>query len=154
MEKDSVIPTCFDTAQAAKLSGLPRTTLDYLRRTELVLPSLSMGQSKRGCARRYSFGDVVLLKAIAHLLNLGVSVSRLKQALKRLFETHHEITPGTIPGRYLVTDGRNVYFRTDKHSLESLNENGQLTFSFIIEIENYRNQVVEEVRKSSFQRLG
>jgi DNA-binding transcriptional MerR regulator len=154
MQKDQAIPNSFDTAQTAKLSGLPRTTLDYLRRTELVLPSLSDGLPKRGRARKYSFGDVVLLRAIAHLLNLGVSISKLKQALKCLFSTHHEITPRTIPGRYLVTDGKNVYFRTDKHSLESLNENGQLTFSFIIEIENYRNQIVDEVRRPDSQKLG
>lgn len=154
MQKNHPIPAFFSTTDAAKLSGLPKTTLDYLRRAELVHPSLSTCESKRGCARKYSFGDVVLLRAIAHLLNLGVSISKLKQALKCLFDKHLEITPGTIPGRYLVTDGKNVYFRTDEHSLESLNENGQLTFSFIIEIENYRNQIVDEVQKSGLQKLG
>lgn len=153
MQKDD-IPLFYSTKQAAHLSGLPRTTLDYLMRTDLVVPSLIETKPKRGIARKYSFGDIVLLRAVAQLINLGISITRLKQALRQLFETHHEITPGTIPGRYLVTDGTNVYFRTDKHSIESLNEGGQLAFSFILEIQSYRDQILEEVIQPGFQNIG
>ena len=154
MSKPPDIPLFYTTKQAAHLTRMPRTTLDYLVRTELVKPSLGLAEPKRGIGRRYSFGDLVLLRAVAQLVHLGVSITRLKQALKHLFETHHEITPGTIPGRYLVTDGTNVYFRTDNHSIESLNEGGQLAFSFILEIQNYRDQILDEVQQPGFQQIG
>ena len=148
------IPSFYSTKEASRLSGLPQTTLDYLARSELLTPSLSYERPKRGRPRRYSFGDIVILRAIAQMTELGVSVSRLKVALKQLFAAHNEITPGKIPGRYLVTDGMHVYFRKDEHSIESLNEGGQLVFSFVLEVESYRDEIVQAIRTSGFRNAG
>ena len=148
------IPEYYTTREASQLSGLPRTMLDYLVRSDLLVPSLSIGGPKRGRPRKYSFGDLVILRAISHLVEMGVSISRLKSALKQLFKTHEEITPGKIPGRYLVTDGTNVYFRKDNHSIESLNQGGQLTFSFILEVQTFRDQIIEVVQKPSFRKAS
>jgi len=155
MDNESIdIPEFYTTKEAAHLSGLSRTMLDYLVRSELLVPSMSIKSPKQGRPRKYSFGDIVILRAISQLVDMGVSISRLKSALKQLFQTHNEITPGTIPGRYLVTDGKNVYFRKDEHSIESLNQGGQLAFSFVLEVQSFRDQIIHDVQQPEFQKVG
>ena len=63
----------FLIARAAKLSGLTPAMLNYLCREKVLLPSVP-GRRGRGRPRRYSFGDVVMLRVIAKLLKAGVSV--------------------------------------------------------------------------------
>lgn len=153
-KKVASIPVYYTTKEAAQLSGLTRTMLDYLVRSDLLVPSLSVNCPKRGRPRKYSFGDLVILRAISHLVEMGVSITRLKSALKQLFETHDEITPGTIPGRYLVTDGTSVYFRKDNHTIESLNQGGQLTFSFVLEVQTFRDQIVKDLQNPNFRKAS
>ncbi|MEQ9303035.1 MAG: MerR family transcriptional regulator, partial [Marinoscillum sp.] len=106
----------FSSKEAIVLSGLSRTMLDYLVRSKLHVPTGEKHCGRRGARRCYSFGDIVTLRALASLLNAGVSVMNLKRALKKLSSAHKEIEPGKLPGKYLVTDGKDIYFR-NKHNL-------------------------------------
>lgn len=130
----------FLIAEAARLSGLTRAMLDYLSREGVLTPS-TPGRRGRGRPRRYSFGDVVMLRAIARLLHAGVSVRRLKKALRLLRPHHRDITPDSLPMQYLVTDGRTVYFR-DRHSLLKLDGSEQMTFLFVLELRDVRREVL------------
>lgn len=118
--------------------------LEYLSRAKLIEPS-ACDRRGRGCTRNYSFGDVVMLRAVAKLLQHGISVSRLKSSLRRLRAVHPEITPNSIPASFLVTDGRKLYFRESESALLDLSK-GQLSFAFVIEL----NSIQKEVK----QRMG
>lgn len=137
----------FDIGMAANLSGLTIAMVDYLCRTKVVLPSGS-GQRGRGKKRRYSFGDVVVLRAVARLLLAGVSVSRLKKALLALRKFHPEITPDNLPKPYIVSDGMDVFLRHGEEVLECLSS-GQFSFAFVIEVAKLRAEVLEQLEYNS-----
>jgi DNA-binding transcriptional MerR regulator len=120
--------------------------VDYLCRHGIIVPS---GPRKRGRGRprEYTFGDVVMLRSVAALLRAGVSVARLRDSLVALRRRHPEITPHTIPARYLVTDGEAVYFSSGKEPLETLDRAGQFTFGFVLEVRRVRAEVLERVKR-------
>src|SRR5687768_15820431 len=73
----------FTVQDAARYSGLPLTMVDYLCRNKVLAPSTEFRRG-RGRPRRYSFGDIVMLRALAKLLRNGISVLRLGKALAAL----------------------------------------------------------------------
>lgn len=130
----------FLIADAASLSGLSPAMLDYLCRCKILVPN-TPGRRGRGRPRRYSFGDVVMLRVLANLLKAGISVQRLKKALQALRRYHKDITPYSLPTQYLVTNGRNVYLR-DKHQLLDLDGSEQMSFMFVVELKTVHQEVL------------
>ncbi len=133
-------PLSFKVGVAAKLAELTVSMVHYLCRTEILIPT-ERGSRGRGRHRLYSFGDVVILRAIAKLLKNGVSVSRLKAALVTLRSFHSDITPNSLPGALLCTDGKYVYFKKNRDVLEDLNR-GQFAFAFIIELASIQKEIM------------
>ena len=70
----------FTTRQAAAISKLSQRQLHYWRRTQLVIPS---NQSPGGHAR-YSFVDLIIIRAIKQLLDAGVSIQRIRKSIAHL----------------------------------------------------------------------
>ena len=70
----------FTTRQAAAISKLSQRQLHYWRRTQLVIPS---NHSPGGHAR-YSFIDLIIIRAIRQLLDAGVSVQRIRKSISHL----------------------------------------------------------------------
>jgi DNA-binding transcriptional MerR regulator len=134
----------FRIQHAARLSGLSITMIDYLCRTKIVAPSRMGSRGRgRGTARRFSFGDVVLLRTYSRLLAQGVSVKRLKEAhhtWSRQFKTlDDQLTP---PPKFLLTDGHAVYLRTSDQVVAELNKDGQFAFGFIVDLHQVRDEVI------------
>lgn len=144
----------FYAGEAARLSGLPPTMVDYLCRCRLAVPTHAQ-QKGRGHRRQYSFGDVVMLKTIKRMLDAGMSVLQLGRALRSLRRHHPEITPNSLPGNYLVTDGLRIYFRHGNHAVEELT-GGQYSFAFVVELEKVKQEVLKqlEVKKSDNGKSG
>jgi DNA-binding transcriptional MerR regulator len=136
----------FSIKEAVSLSGLRRPMLDYLCRTGIVVPS-QPGQRGRGRRRLYSFGDVLLLKALARLLRAGVSAKRLKESFRNLGRRCSQIGPLTKISSYLVTDGERVYLRESAETLEDLSAGGQLSFAFVLELSLLHRQLREEAER-------
>ena len=114
--------------------------VDYLCRERLVVPT-TPSQPKRGRRRKYTFGDLVILRAVAKLLQKGVSVSRLKASLHALRGRHPEITRDGLPASFLVTDGKTILFRESHEIVEELNS-GQLVFAFVMELDGVRQEIL------------
>ncbi len=134
----------FELSRAAELADLTPHMVDYLCRTRVLIPS---GSSRRGRGRKrlYSFGDVVVLRAMAKLLTHGISVSRLKAGLAGLRKHHPEITRKSLPSSLLLTDGRDVYFREGKDVVRDLNS-GQFAFAFILDFRVIQREVIARAR--------
>jgi DNA-binding transcriptional MerR regulator len=130
----------FSAKDAAAFSGLTAAMVNYLCRHGMVRPTNGRRRG-RGVQRKFSFGDIVVLKAMAKLLDAGVSVSRLKRALVSLRQSHSKITPEGAPGSYLVTDGKDVLLRHKSGVLELLSS-GQFSFAFVVELEAVRRDAV------------
>jgi DNA-binding transcriptional MerR regulator len=62
------------------LLGISRRQLQYWAQTDLVVPSLKT----RGGHHRYSFEDLVALKATKQLIDAGVSVQKIRKSIATL----------------------------------------------------------------------
>lgn len=131
----------FTTVEAARIAELSVHMVNYLCRTRLVRPT---GAGRRGRPRRYRFGDLVLLRLLARLLKHGISVQRLKEGLAALYRTR-ALPDIAVYSSYLVTDGRQLYFR-DEARLEVL-ATGQFAFAFVLELNALRREVKSRVEQ-------
>jgi len=73
----------YRTRDVVDLLGISRRQLQYWAQTDLVVPSATT----RGGHRRYSFEDLVALKAAKRLIDAGVSVQRIRNSIRALRET-------------------------------------------------------------------
>ena len=143
------IKSTYTLAEAAKITGLREKMIDYLCRTQIVIPNGSKHKGKgRGRIRRFTFADLLLLQTLKRLLAQGISVARLKDSLKglrgQLTNVKYE---DDLIARFIITDGKHAYFRDDT-SLISLTEiEGQYVFRFVVDMEMTRKEVILEIEK-------
>lgn len=139
------VATDFTLADAARLAGLSRSMVDYLCRSQALVPSLA-NRPGRGRRRLYSFRDIVMLRALGHLLACGISVAKLKVALTQLRSSHFLAGDAAFPGRFLITDGSSIFFDAGRGGLEDLTRRGQFVFAFVIEMERVTEEVSRQLR--------
>ena len=133
----------FTVAQTAKITGLTVAMLNYLCRAGIAVPT-QPSIPGRGRKRLYSFGDIVFLKAVARLLDAGISVKRLKSSFGDLNEKIRNIGPVPAVSGHLVTDGQRIYFQETSVRIEDLTS-GQKCFAFLIEIAALQKEAAQEI---------
>ncbi len=114
--------------------GITYRQLDYWARTELVVPSVQQAHGS-GTQRLYSFEDLVELRVIKRLLDTGVSLQRVREAVEQLRAQGR--TPGDVT---LISDGTTVYALDDQQQVFDLLQRGQGVFAIAL------GPVVEELR--------
>ena len=72
----------YRTKDVVQILDISRRQLQYWAQTDLVVPS----QRTQGGHHRYSFEDLVALKAAKRLIDAGVSVQRIRRAIRSLRE--------------------------------------------------------------------
>lgn len=122
--------------------------LDYLERSGVFIPEKKRRKQK-GRAREYTFRDVLMLKAIATLLENGASVAAIKDALGKLQAYRWKADPAVLehnPGsiRHLIFSGGAFYFPKDRQELIDLTFDGQLTFAFVLDLDRLHTVVQNE----------
>jgi DNA-binding transcriptional MerR regulator len=70
----------FQTRDVVELLGISRRQLQYWAKTDLITP----GAQTPGGHARYTFQDLVALKAAKRLINAGVSVQRIRSSIRAL----------------------------------------------------------------------
>ena len=83
---DGAPARCFRSGQVIRILGISRRQLQYWADTGLVVPSARTP----GGHHRYTFEDLVALRAAKQLIDAGVSVQRIRKsitALKRILPT-------------------------------------------------------------------
>jgi DNA-binding transcriptional MerR regulator len=121
----------FRTGEVVGLLGLSRRQLQYWARTDLVAPSART----RGGHHRYTFEDLVALKAAKQLIDAGVSVQRIRSSLGSL----KRILPAIrrpLSELVLVATGDVVLVLRDGAAFEALS--GQ---EWIVEVARFRREV-------------
>lgn len=135
--------TSFRIGQVSALSGLGLPMIDYLCRTQIIVPSAGRGRSRgRGRERRFTFSDVVLLRVISKLLQRGIGVRRLQRDLRLAAQWYSASVSDPAPLPYLCTDGVRAFFRRKNAVLEEVGS-GQFAFGFIIDVERVKVEVVD-----------
>jgi DNA-binding transcriptional MerR regulator len=136
----------WSATQAASRCDLSVGMVRYLAREGILVPSQRRDVAKlRGQPLRYTYSDLVMLRAIARLLEQGVEVRRLKKDLKLVHQRYRKEGLKRPDLRYLVTDGRNAMLLEPNEALERL-DSGQRAFQFMLNIESLRQDVGSEER--------
>jgi len=133
----------FDSVQAAAISGLSRTMVDYLARAKIIRPSIA-ARPGRGRRRLYAFGDLVTLRAARLFLKAGVSVSRLKQAMA-LLQSMYGKSLSECPAEFLFTDGKHIFARTASDAVADVTSGNQLVFAFMCDLRQLHRETYNAV---------
>ena len=142
----------YSTKEAARLTGFKTSMMvAYLCRQGIVVPT-KRPEPGRGRTRLYSFGDLVVLRSVNRLLTSGLPVSRLSAALNELQRRFRRIEPETALTRYLITDGHSVFLADEPGKLVDLNQDGQIAFAFIVDIEHARKDVISATQQTKDRR--
>ena len=86
------------------------------------------GADGSGTQRLYAFDDIVQLKLVKRLLDAGVSLQRIRQAIE--FVREHGLSLRNIT---LMSDGKHVYALDDQQQIIDLLAKGQGVFAIAVE---------------------
>ena len=115
--------------QVCKLVDITYRQLDYWARTELITPSIQAAQGS-GSHRRYSFTDIIQLKVVKRLLDAGMSLKKIRQAIEILaaqLETDTPLTDVT-----LLSDGNTIYAAHNPSEVVDVFRRGQGVFGIAV----------------------
>jgi len=123
-----ILPAQFYASDAAKRSGLPLYVVDRWDRNGVLRPSIRRATgSGRHRPRLYSIEDVVALSVANRLRRLDVPTRRIARIVKAV-RANAKIEP-----RYLLSDGKSVFFRDDGGELIDLLRERQTAFALFLE---------------------
>lgn len=121
--------TGFRAPQVCKIVGITYRQLDYWARTDLLKPSLATAQGS-GSQRLYSFGDVVQLRVVKRLLDAGMSLKKIRQAMDLLREQLDSETP--LADVTLLSDGSTIYAAHSADEVVDVFRRGQGVFGIAV----------------------
>ena len=132
--RGSAAPVCSDlfrSGEVTQILGLSRRQLHYWARTGLARPSVMT----RGGHHRYSFQDLVALKAAKRLIDAGVSVQGIRRSIQALQRTLPNVRR-PLAELVLVATGDVVLVLQDGAAFEAVS--GQ---EWVFEIARFQREV-------------
>ena len=114
--------------QVAKRSGLPLYVVDRYDRTGIYRPSIRKGSgSRRHHPRLYSLEDVFALSIAKRLRALGLPARRIGRVLAAVRSR------ALLQPRYLLTDGKSVFFEDDTGAVVDMLREHQAAFALFLD---------------------
>jgi DNA-binding transcriptional MerR regulator len=111
-----------------RLVGISYRQLDYWARTGLVTPSVRAADGS-GSHRLYSFGDLVELRIIKRLLDAGISLQRIREAIRYL---RSESSGRPLTDVTLISDGQHIYACHSGEEVIDVLSHGQAVFGIAV----------------------
>jgi DNA-binding transcriptional MerR regulator len=132
------------------LVGITYRQLDYWARTGLLKPSIQSAAGS-GSQRRYSFTDVVQLKVIKRLLDAGMSLKKIRQAMDILVRQMESDQP--LVDVTLLSDGQTIYAAHSPDEVVDVFRRGQGVFGIAVgpvqaELEGQIHQLFPELEET------
>ncbi|NNC41634.1 MAG: MerR family transcriptional regulator [Acidimicrobiia bacterium] len=119
--------TGYRAPQVCKLVDITYRQLDYWARTDLIIPSVSSATGS-GSQRLYSFGDIVQLKVVKSLLDAGLSLNKIRQAIKIL----REQLDADLSDVTLLSDGNTIFAAKSPSEVVDVLRRGQGVFAITV----------------------
>lgn len=142
----------FNSKTVARITGLTFRQVDYWDHTHFIKPSISEAIG-RGSVRLYSFSDIVQLKVAKTLMDKGVSLQKIRKAIRYLKKNMPEIERPLSELR-LLTDGETIFVLTEdrKEMIDTL-KSGQLVFSLALGeiMESLKGEIVALQRERKYK---
>lgn len=114
------------------LTNFTKPMLDYLAREDIFPPSGPVNLH-RGVRRRYSYEDVVLLRALNTICEGKGKIRHLKDALLRFRNEFGPMRPGQRLDRQLFVQGNELCVYSSVEGGRQL-RSGQMTLSFVVDL--------------------
>jgi DNA-binding transcriptional MerR regulator len=114
--------------EVCRVVGITYRQLDYWARTGLVTPTVRDAGGS-GTQRLYAFQDLVQLRVIKKLLDAGISLQRVRKAVKFLRE-HMQLAPSGVT---LMSDGVSIYACESEDEIIDLVKRGQGVFAIALD---------------------
>ena len=121
--------------RAAEITGITYRQLDYWDRTDLVRPSQARATGS-GSRRRYSYRDLLELRAVKSLLDAGIRLELVREVFTYLTQHLDE----DVTRVNLVISGSSVMVRTGEEEIVDLIRHGQGVLN-ILPLAGVRDQV-------------
>jgi DNA-binding transcriptional MerR regulator len=119
----------FRAPQVCKLVGITYRQLDYWARTKLIRPSVQSATGS-GSQRLYSFSDIIQLKVVKRLLDAGMSLKRIRQAIEILRVQLESDSP--LADVTLLSDGATIYAAASAEEVVDVFQRGQGVFGIAV----------------------
>ena len=111
--------------EVCKLTGITYRQLDHWTSTKLVEASIRNIKGS-GFHRIYSFNDIVLVKLVKKLRSAGISLQKIRIALKNVNKILGKNS--YISDVSIFSDGSSIYVLTDNDQMIDLLKKGQAVF--------------------------
>ena len=119
----------FRAPQVCKIVGITYRQLDYWARTGLLKPSIRAAAGS-GSQRLYAFPDIVQLRVVKRLLDAGMSLKRIRQAICILSDQLHSDRP--LADVTLLSDGSTIYAAHSADEVVDVFRRGQGVFGIAV----------------------
>lgn len=128
--------------QACKIVGITYRQLDYWTRTGLIVPTIQAAVGS-GSQRLYSFNDLLQLRIIKNLLDAGMSLQKVREALDYARSTlADDWAKATI-----VADGKGVYALTSQEEVFDLLRRGQGVLGAVVSVGAIKEELQGTLRE-------
>ena len=135
----------FTSSETSKVTKLSLRQLQYWDKTDLISPSVLRGRG-RGSRRLYSQDDLLQLKVVKKLLDVGMSVQSVRKSLAFL----RKLLDGrrVLADLVLVSDGYSIYaYRDNDTILDTLHEGQQVFRLALGELAKEVKNEIEHIRE-------
>ncbi len=134
----------FTTADAVSLTGIKKDMLNYLCKMQVVVPTVSRRQGKRGHGkeRRYSFTDLVVFKVVKQLAASGVQPLKVRKAIRELHA--FGVSLNKLPASHIVMVGQSAYLWNGKGDPFRVVD-GQTAFGFVLDVGALRSELIHDL---------
>lgn len=119
----------FRAPQVCSIVGITYRQLDYWARTDLLVPSLQSAHGS-GSQRLYSFQDIVQLRVVKRLLDAGMSLKKIRQAMDLLRSQLQSESP--LTDVTLLSDGITIYAAHSADEVVDVFRRGQGVFGIAV----------------------
>jgi len=111
--------------EVCKITGISYRQLDHWTTTKLITASVRNIKGS-GFHRIYSFNDIVLVKLVKKLRSAGISLQKIRIALKNINKILGK--DSNVLDVSIFSDGASIYVLTDNDQMIDLLKKGQAVF--------------------------
>ncbi|WP_336961984.1 MerR family transcriptional regulator [Sphingobium aquiterrae] len=150
----------FTAAEVSRLAGFEKPwMLGHLEREGIFIRE-NFQDRRHGRARKYTFLDLLILRSINRMLEIGMRPARIKTVIRKIAEIEG-LSEDRNAARALVTTlgvrlfvGKEEAYIIDNRNIESLTASGQLAFGFMIDLKAASSAVISVVDAYEMKKRG
>lgn len=151
----------FTAAEVSRLAGFKKPwMLGHLEREGTFVREHATDR-RHGRVRKYTFRDLLILRAINKMLELGARPARIRDAISKFSEIEEindtrqaaEALAKTLGVRLFVSKS-DAYLISSDDQIIDLSRKGQLAFGFMLDVHQVFHEVSEVVKIYSKKKIG